>query len=124
MSYYDAAIKERSDVLRKFQAEAIAIDLRSDADFQRIFQQAQVLLEMSDQQIADDIGVSRPSINRYANGKNLPYYAMRRNILHWIENELEKKIRKLDVSVRQAATTYSASGYGGLQTERLAAKSR
>jgi transcriptional regulator with XRE-family HTH domain len=86
---------ERIEVLKRFQAEADSADLKVDADFQRILRKAKALLEISDQEIADSVSVSRPTVNRWMNGKNLPYNAMRRPILTWINEQLSVKIKRL-----------------------------
>ena len=121
MGYYDSATIERIEVLKRFQAEADSADLKVDADFQRILRKAKALLEISDQEIADSVSVSRPTVNRWMNGKNLPYNAMRRPILTWINEQLSVKIKRLGGSSRQAAS--SSVGYGS-RSAVLVAKSR
>jgi len=122
MADHAAAIRERAESLRKFQAEARSAEIRTDSEFQRIFREAQAVLEMSDQEIADALSVSRPTVNRWVNGKNLPYYAMRKPILTWIGEQLTTKIRRLGASGRNRA----ASGSGSLMCSptELAAKNR
>ncbi len=39
---------------------------------------------MTHQEIADALLVSRSTINRWATGKNLPHRAMRKPILEWL----------------------------------------
>ena len=102
---YDLVTRERADLLKGFQSEVVAADLRADAEFQRILRQAQILLEMSDQEIADAFSVSRPTVNRWINGKNLPYYAMRRPIQSWIGERLTSKVRRLESLTRQFAAS-------------------
>ena len=74
--------------------------LRVDPEFQRILREAQALLEMSDQEIADALSVSRSTVNRWVNGKNLPYNAMRKPILTWIEEQLSVKIKRNKAKVK------------------------
>ena len=126
MGYYDEATKQRAEVLRRLLAEIGNLDSKSDAEFQRVFREAQALLEMSDQEIADALSVSRPSVNRWTNGRNLPHNAMRKYILKWIAGQLDSMVRKLEVAAKQfAASSYSASNsFSEAQAMPLAAKSR
>jgi transcriptional regulator with XRE-family HTH domain len=131
MGYYDSTI-ERAESLKQFSAEAHSVDLKVDAEFQRILREAQALLETSDQEIADALSVSRPTVNRWMNGKNLPYNAMRKPILTWIGEQLSVKIKRLEGSARQFAASAggasprqvaSSSGYGS-RSAVLVAKGR
>jgi len=124
MGYYDESSNQRAEVLRRLQAEIGTLNSKDDAEFQRVFREAQALLEMSDQEIADALSVSRPSVNRWTNGRNLPYYAMRKHVLNWVTGQLAAKIKRLEVAAREFATSrYSASdSYSGSQPLPLAAK--
>jgi len=124
MGFYATATEQRAKTLQDFQSEARTADLRDDATFQRVFVDGQALLELSDQEIADGLSVSRPTVNRWTNGRNLPHNAMRKPILTWIEQQLAAKIKKLKASARQVSASYSASGYSVARTAGIAAKSR
>lgn len=123
MSYYESATRDRVDLLRRFQEEVTSADIRIDAEFQRILRDAQALLEVSEQEIADGLGVSRPTVNRWMNGKNLPYYGMRKPAISWIRERLILKVKRLEASARQFASSYSGSSIGS-RTEALVAKSQ
>ena len=103
MGYYEDATSYRVESLKKFQTDTRSANLKVDTEFQRILREAQALLELSDQEIADALSVSRPTVNRWVNGKNLPYYAMRKPIMTWIGEQLSLKIRRLEASVRDFA---------------------
>jgi ribosome-binding protein aMBF1 (putative translation factor) len=120
MTYANSSTIDRAESLRTFRNEISSVDLKQDAEFQRILRQAQELLVLSDQEIADELSVSRPTVNRWVNGKNLPYLAMRKPIATWIDKQLSLKIRKIEALVRPtASSTYAASaGY------RMTAKGR
>jgi transcriptional regulator with XRE-family HTH domain len=128
MGYYDSATTERAELLKRFQTEARSVDLKVDNEFQRILREAQALLEMSDQEIADAISVSRPTVNRWINGKNLPYYAMRKPIVTWIGEQLAVKVKRLEASARQFAASSSsrqvAASASGYRSAALVAKGR
>jgi len=129
MGYYESATIERAKLLKEFQADVRSVDLRVDEHFQRILREAQALLELSDQEVADALSVSRPTVNRWVNGKNLPYYAMRKPIQSWIGEQLSGRIKKLEASARQFASSAStprvaaSSGYGS-RSAVLVAKGR
>ena len=78
-----------------FKEELKRVDLKVDSDFQKALQSAQRLLEMSDREIGDALSVSRPSVNRWMNGANLPYNAMRKVVFDWIEKSLTSKMRTI-----------------------------
>jgi len=118
MSYTDEA-KRRIEGLHKFEAEIGDADLRDDAMFQKLFAEARAYLEMSDQEIADALSMSRPSVNRWANGRNLPHHAMRKYIFRWIAEQLAAKAKKLEGNVKRLAASYSEA----LQAVPVAAKS-
>jgi|SRR5882757_5541488 len=116
------ATASRAETLRQFLAEVRAVDFKIDENFQGILRAAQGLLEMSEQEIADALSVSRPTVNRWINGKNLPYNAMRKPVVSWIDDQLSARIRRVEASAR----SYSASSSSGFapRYERMAAKSR
>lgn len=110
MAYTNSSVSDRVETLRKFRNEISSVDIRQDVEFQRVLRQAQELLEISDQEIADGLSVSRPTVNRWVNGKNLPYLAMRKPIATWIDKQLAAKIRKVEALVRQPPSfTYAAA---------------
>lgn len=86
----------RVDELAEFRHELKRVDLKVDAEFQKTLQMAQKLLEISDREISIALSVSRPSVNRWMNGTNLPYNAMRKVVFSWIEKALNSKIRTIE----------------------------
>src|ERR1700722_13346758 len=100
---------ERLGQLRQFQAALRLVDPKDDREFQRVLQEAQQLLEMSDQEIGDAISVSRPTVNRWVNGRNLPYNAMRSPVFTWIDTQLARKIKMLTSSTRSVCASPAES---------------
>jgi hypothetical protein len=96
-------IDRRVEEFKEFQQHAAQLDLKEDHAFQDMLRQAQVLLEISDQQIADGLLVSRPSVNRWVRGKNLPHPALRKSIVSWVIDQLSRRIKLLDGIGRSAA---------------------
>jgi DNA-binding XRE family transcriptional regulator len=123
MGVYDAVTRSRADALQQFQHELRMADIKTDVEFQRVFLEARALLDMSDQEIADAVSASRPTVNRWANGKNLPYLAVRRAVISWIDKQLSLTIRRLNAAARRfaAAASSSSSNY---EPVAIAAKSR
>ena len=95
MAIYDSIHESRLDILEQFQAQIQAVDLRDDQVFRDIMRQTEHLLEMSDREIADALSVSRPTINRWMNGRNLPYPAMRKATVEWIRRQVSARIKRL-----------------------------
>lgn len=112
MSAYSTTQKQRLESLRYFRESASGANVKDDAQFRAVLVDAQTVLEMSDQQIADQLSVSRPTVNRWKNGKNLPHPAMRKHILNWIVEQAASRIKLVD-QVRPAPSyTFSSAGYG------------
>jgi hypothetical protein len=96
----------RVDELAAFKEELRRVDLKVDSDFQKALQSDQRLLEMSDREIGDALSVSRPSVNRWMNGANLPYNAMRKVVFNWIEKSLTSKMRTIaEISQRSSSSS-------------------
>jgi transcriptional regulator with XRE-family HTH domain len=122
MSYPNPQTHERVKSLEEFARKVLSINPKNDEEFRNVFAEAQQLLEMSDQQIADAISVSRPSVNRWINGKNLPHFALRKPILTWVSSQIESK-RKVVASTIKTRVA-SPSSYGRSYGMPIAAKSR
>jgi hypothetical protein len=113
------ATVSRTETLRAFKDEVRKVDVRVDAEFQRILRTAQELLEKSDREMGDALSVSRPTVNRWINGTNLPYNAMRKAVVSWIEEQIAARVRTIEGFSR--SYSMSASSPSAL---RYAAKSR
>jgi len=100
MASYDHNLRNYLSALLDFRATARATDVRVDVNFQNILRNGQKFLGMSEQQLGDALSVSRPTINRWINGKNLPYMAMRKPVIAWIDEEITGKIKILEKKIR------------------------
>lgn len=87
------ATMSRVEELNELQDRARRIDVRNDADFQAVLRDARSVLEMSESQIADALSISRPTFNRWINGRSLPHIAMRTPAVTWILDQLNSKIK-------------------------------
>lgn len=83
---------------------AASRSLSGDAIFQRVIQGCRGRLELSEPDLADKLNVSRPTINRWSHGKNLPHRAVRRAIFDWVSEEIKRRLR--DLTLENAFTAY------------------
>jgi DNA-binding transcriptional regulator YiaG len=88
-------VASRIESLTMLKSVAASTDVSNDFGFQEILSRCQTILEMSDQQIADALLVSRPTVNRWIRGKNLPHRAMRKPIFEWICAQSSQRLRVL-----------------------------
>lgn len=70
-----------------------APDALTDAGFQTIVAQAQLLLELNDREFGDELRVSRPTVRRWVRGVNLPRPVVRQAMLRSIEKLLRQQAR-------------------------------
>jgi DNA-binding MurR/RpiR family transcriptional regulator len=87
------ASDHRIDELRVLESMALKLGPEDDRGFASIIAESGRVLELSDQQIADALGVSRPTISRWSRATNLPHRLMRRPILSWIAKQAEERVR-------------------------------
>jgi DNA-binding transcriptional regulator YiaG len=87
------ATMSRVEELQDLQDRARSVDVRNDSDFQDILRDARSVLEMSESQIADALSISRPTFNRWINGRSLPHIAMRTPAITWMLDQLNRKIK-------------------------------
>jgi hypothetical protein len=60
----------------------------TDDGFTRCFNDIVALIERSEIEIADELRVSRPTVQRWMNGTNLPHPGMRRAVLVFLTEML------------------------------------
>jgi hypothetical protein len=93
----------REESLKDLRERVALANMRDDELFHDIFREAKFLLELSDTNISEALLVSRPTVNRWANGRNLPHPAMRKPIFDWIREELSQRIKRLSAPRQYAA---------------------
>ena len=74
-----AALKKAENAVKMEEIEG---DL-----FQEILRDGKKFLEMSEQEIADELLVSHPRVNRWLHGKDLPRRRVRKSIVNWVVNQ-------------------------------------
>ncbi len=88
--------QSRQDTLRTLRNDARLADVTNDDKFRAIICACRYVLEMSDAEIGDALHVSRPTVNRWISGKNIPHPAMRKPIFSWIGAQATRKLRIIE----------------------------
>jgi DNA-binding transcriptional regulator YiaG len=118
------AQESRIESLREFRARLGSLDLALDASFQEAFNEAQTLLELSDGEFADKLLVSRPTVNRWVRGRNLPRRALRRSIVNWIDGQLAQRIKLHEQQASRPASNAGGRSWSPEPGMAVAAKGR
>lgn len=95
----------RAESFKILQERIKLSDLRSDSEFRALLIESQALLELSDQELADAIRVSRPTVNRWIRGRNLPHNALRMPIFSWISNQLAERANLVRLLTQRGASS-------------------
>ena len=95
---FETINEARRGALTELRDQANLADLADDAKFQDLLNESQRVLELSDSEVADILMVSRPTINRWSNGKNLPHRRVRKAVFTWIADTASKRLRIVEKS--------------------------
>ena len=79
-----AALKKAENAVKMEEIEG---DL-----FQEILRDGKKFLEMSEEEIADELRVSHPRVNRWLHGKDLPRRRVRKSIVNWVVNQYSTRM--------------------------------
>ena len=85
----------RIQELENFVDYAKALKFGDDPSFKEFIVRSLSILEVNDREFADSLSVSRPTVNRWSNGKNLPHIALRRPIVNSVLRKIAGKIRAI-----------------------------
>jgi ribosome-binding protein aMBF1 (putative translation factor) len=72
--------------LKKAENAAKMEEIEGDL-FQEILRDGKKFLEMSEEEIADELLVSHPRVKRWFHGKDLPRRRVRKSIVNWVVNQ-------------------------------------
>ncbi len=117
----ELGVKDRIEQFREFSRHLEAAKLEDDQVFQALMHDAQILLEMSDSEIANSLSISRPTLNRWINGRTTPHVAIRKSAAKWISEQVTARVRRLQTATRSSfggssmvatAGSYSAKSHG------------
>ncbi|HXH92353.1 MAG TPA: hypothetical protein VNN25_12300 [Thermoanaerobaculia bacterium] len=87
-----AAPTTRRSALESLRSKADSFKPEDDEQFRSILAEAQDLFGMTDGDMATEFLVSRPTVSRWARGKNLPHCLMRRPITEWVFKEANRQL--------------------------------
>jgi ribosome-binding protein aMBF1 (putative translation factor) len=79
-----AALKKAENAV---EMEEIEGDL-----FQEILRDGKMFLKMSEEEIADELRVSHPRVNRWLHGKDLPRRRVRKSIVNWVVKQYSTRM--------------------------------
>lgn len=105
------ATMTRVDELRSFADRGHRLDEKNDAEFRAFMREACLMLEMSEADVADVLSVSRPTYNRWINGRSIPHPLMRRSAISRILDRVTAKIKAYSGQSR-SGSSYSGSRGG------------
>jgi len=116
----ELGVKDRIEQFREFSRRLDAARLEDDQVFQTLMRDAQILLEMSDSEIANSLSISRPTLNRWINGRTTPHVAIRKSAARWISEQVTARVRLLQTarssyggsSMVAAARSYATMSHG------------
>lgn len=93
--------------LEEFATYAKALKLEDDVEFKNFIVASLGILEIGDREFADSLSVSRPTVNRWSNGRNLPHIALRKPIISSVLARVERKTRAIKKAASMSASNYS-----------------
>ena len=79
-----AALKKAENALKMEEIEGHL--------FQEILRDGKKFLQMSEEEIADELRVSHPRVNRWLHGKDLPRRRVRKSIVNWVVNQYSTRM--------------------------------
>ncbi len=99
--------ESRKIALKRLRDECKGADLTDDVKFRLLMNACQHVLEMDDREIGAKLMVSRPTVNRWINGKNLPHRVMRKPIFDSIASMASQRLR---IAERSAESVQAIDG--------------
>ena|SRR5437867_4955208 len=116
----NAVSLSRTGILTDLRERALRANVSDDQGFRDLLKSCQRVLEILDQDLADAFLVSRPTVNRWINGKNLPHRAMRKPIFDWIADQAGRRIRALQEYESQALQFVQEGAMSAVRLRRAA----
>ena len=105
-SHSETENEQRKLRLARLRDRSKNADIHDDALFRELVNMTQGVLELNERQFADILMVSRPTINRWSNGKNLPHRTVRKAVFTWISKTAADRlaiVEKYEARVAGAA---------------------
>ena len=86
------------ETLLQYKAELDAVDVKDGLAFYDLFGRGMNLLSFLDSEISKEFGVSRPTINRWRNGRNAPHPMMRQPVYDFLIKRVSKVLLQTKTS--------------------------
>jgi transcriptional regulator with XRE-family HTH domain len=109
-----------SDSLRELAAKLESADSRDDAAFSSLLNQSAAALQLSDLEISKMFDVSRPTVNRWKNGRATPYPPIRRLIYRDLGNLAKQRAKTVKAAERRSDSKPSSARPSSKRTKNLA----
>jgi hypothetical protein len=97
--------------LKEFVEGVKALNIENDDQFRQFVVDSLEVLEMGDREFADSLSVSRPCVNRWSNGRNLPRTATRKATVASVMQKVDLRIKALHQAVIRANTAETVPAY-------------
>jgi len=95
-THADEAEHGREEVLQRLvqSLDSYQASARSDrASFAKLIESAQLVLEIDDRELARRLGVSRPTIGRWARGETAPHPIGRQGVLRELKDVANERLK-------------------------------
>jgi ribosome-binding protein aMBF1 (putative translation factor) len=86
------ATEQRLQAALKKAEHAVEMEEIEGDLFQEILRDGKMFLQMSEEEIADELLVSHPRVNRWLHGKDLPRRRVRKSIVNWVVNQYSTRM--------------------------------
>lgn len=100
------------DDLREYQKALRSVKLEDKEEFYQLFAMGLNLLNLPDDDVSVEFSVSRPTVNRWKNGRNAPHPLMRKPIYDWLEKRTTYLIKRSIRIVHKEAKAMKAQNLG------------
>ena len=114
------SVQDRLERLRTLRAYVRRADVRLNSAFQQLIKEARSVLLIPEYEIAEALFVGRLTLNRWIEGRNLPYLVVRKHAVSWLKEELSSEIRHLKKNTNFAASSSGDSSSSHTQTKVVA----
>jgi len=87
-----APIEQHLHAVLKKAENAVKMEQIEGDLFQEILRDGKMFLKMSEEEIADELRVSHPRVNRWLDGKDLPRRRVRKSIVNWVVEQYSTRM--------------------------------
>lgn len=97
----------------KYRNKLKVVDAKDSTDFYMLFSEGMTLLSLLDEDVSREFGVSRPTINRWRNGRNAPHPMMRTPVYDWLIDRTSRLIEREGLKKKaRSGGGHGMSSYG------------